>query len=79
MVTKNKIPANWPDGLAMADEIAELIQEFRWRHKDGLPCLDSEKDASEVLGRIAKLVGMNNERRAGGGAQGGEGQEDPAR
>ena len=61
MVTRNKVPANWPAALKMADDIAELIKEFRWRHHEGLPDVDKGGDAIQVLDLIAKLVGMEDE------------------
>jgi hypothetical protein len=61
MVTKNKIPANWPAALKMADDIAELIREFKSRHGDVSLRSPWQEDVMLVLDEIEKMVGAKDE------------------
>jgi len=59
MVSKNKVPANWPAGLEMADKIAAMIQEFNSRHPDIKVKDPVLEEALLIFDEIGKLVGMD--------------------
>lgn len=63
MTTQNKIPANWPEALAMADKIAQEVEIALLAPTDCFAHEDAIEYYESTLRRIGKLVGWENKKK----------------